>query len=524
MKMKSAFVNEFIFMFLALSLLLAPAVASGATFCVDNATDLQTALTTAANNDKDDTIQIVQGTYNGNFAYVSYESNSLTVEGGYTSGCASWVIDPANTVLDGGGTDNVLALVTNDIAANFSVEGLKFQNGSASTVEFGGGLYARTRGDTTLTNNIFSGNTAYSGGGAYVVYETSTLTNNTFTGNTASYQGGGIWIKFFGNSYAGKLYNNIIWNNTAPTAADLYIDNTGYDPFFPGPVELFNNDFDQSASGIYITKPFTIDPSNLDNSDPLFVGGGDYRLTASSPCINAGNNDAPDLPATDKDGQPRIFDGTVDMGAYEYNPTMSASAQILQIWPVDNATCGQTSTLWAEVKNTGSSALPSNAKVWFYVDGPGWSGSNWVGSASVSGLSVGSTDWYSFDWPIPSGATEGTYTYKAQVWTDKAISSWSSAQTFDVSCGGIPGKATLVSPPSFSWKTVSGATYYNLWVNGLSENIFSKWYKASEVCSNGNCSVMSPVTFTAGSHTWWIQTWNNNGYGPWSDGMAFSVK
>ena len=63
--------------------------------------------------------------------------------------------------------------------------------------------------------------------------------------------------------------------------------------------------------------PFTIDPSNLDNEDPLFVGSGDYHLTAPSPCINTGDNNAPDLPTTDKDGNPRIIGGTVDMGAYE---------------------------------------------------------------------------------------------------------------------------------------------------------------------------------------------------------------
>jgi len=34
---------------------------------------------------------------------------------------------------------------------------------------------------------------------------------------------------------------------------------------------------------------------------------------------------------------------------------------------------------WAEVKNTGSSPVPSNDTVRFWVTGPGWSGTHWVG-------------------------------------------------------------------------------------------------------------------------------------------------
>ena len=71
-------------------------------------------------------------------------------------------------------------------------------------------------------------------------------------------------------------------------------------------------------------------------SDPLFVdgGAGNVRLQCSgsaSPCIGAGSNEALPLDVTDLDGDgraaeklpvdldgnPRVVDGTVDMGAYE---------------------------------------------------------------------------------------------------------------------------------------------------------------------------------------------------------------
>ncbi|MDR1933658.1 MAG: hypothetical protein LBQ57_12650 [Spirochaetales bacterium] len=55
--------------------------------------------------------------------------------------------------------------------------------------------------------------------------------------------------------------------------------------------------------------------------------GGNYRLKAGSPAINTGSADyydsdkTPDLTTvtTDLDGRPR-FNGTIDMGAYEYRP------------------------------------------------------------------------------------------------------------------------------------------------------------------------------------------------------------
>ena len=46
---------------------------------------------------------------------------------------------------------------------------------------------------------------------------------------------------------------------------------------------------------------------------------GDYRLLPSSPCIDKGINQDWMLDATDLAGNPRILNGTVDMGAYEFS-------------------------------------------------------------------------------------------------------------------------------------------------------------------------------------------------------------
>jgi hypothetical protein len=196
----------------------------------------------------------------------------------------------------------------------------------------GGGAYAMVEeGTLTLSNNTFSGNRAPQGAGVYArpFYgnpgcSVNIFTNNTFHANQATGQGGGIWIRLYDHDDIAKIYNNILWMNTAPEGADVWINNDGDDDSSPSTVELFNNDFDQSEAGAWIKIPFPVDPSNLDKADPLFVAApnSDLHLSGWSPCIDMGNNNAPELPPTDKDGNPRIFEGTVDMGAYEYQEVL----------------------------------------------------------------------------------------------------------------------------------------------------------------------------------------------------------
>jgi len=106
------------------------------------------------------------------------------MQGGYTADCGTKVVDPANTILDGGGLDTVLALASEDKTI-FLVEGLTLRNGSTTTASHGGGLYAKTKGDVSLTNNTFSTNTAeilrWRGSTSITgSYSDVTLSDNTF--------------------------------------------------------------------------------------------------------------------------------------------------------------------------------------------------------------------------------------------------------------------------------------------------------------------------------------------------------
>lgn len=187
----------------------------------------------------------------------------------------------------------------------------------------------------TLTNNVISNNAAIDeelrtggpGGGLGLdglhqahLLQRLTMTNNTITGNRAFTEGGGVWLRLWKEDVRAHMYNNIIWGNQAAQGADLWLDNDGDGDRLRSPVNLFNNDLDQSAAGTFITVPFVIDPSNLNNVDPLFVDAvhDDYHVQAGSPVIDRGANNAPGRPATDKDGKPRIIGGTVDLGAFEF--------------------------------------------------------------------------------------------------------------------------------------------------------------------------------------------------------------
>ncbi|OQY41949.1 MAG: hypothetical protein B6240_14515 [Desulfobacteraceae bacterium 4572_87] len=376
--------------------------AKAETFCVQTSSTFQSALHTAANNGEADEIQIVQGTYTGNFTYETQEGYKLTVKGGYAAGCSSRVVSASNTILDGNSAGTVL-MVDSDGGSAFECDGVTLQNGSADrggglriasvngnvtfsnnvvsgnrATEFGGGIHITSNATVTLTNNTIRNNESdyYSGGasiggattgtGALVLIANSIIgntadgavgglmtwcnsvsitnnlffnnsslwyhgallidgsnvtkvINNTITANTSEGLGAGLTIQLDDDSDRADVYNNIIYNNTGYWEAnDLAIFNDQEENGVASPVSLLNNDFDQSSAGTFIQIPFTIDPGNLNNQDPLFVSAstGDYHLLKGSPCIDTGTST--DAPVTDIVGTLRPQGQAYDMGAYEY--------------------------------------------------------------------------------------------------------------------------------------------------------------------------------------------------------------
>ncbi|MDR3705831.1 MAG: choice-of-anchor Q domain-containing protein [Paludibacteraceae bacterium] len=165
------------------------------------------------------------------------------------------------------------------------------------------------RGIAVVINCLFTGNT--SNAGTVINYKLDnldpkttslTITNSTIVDNV----GVGIY-----NDQQLKLYNSIVTNNNA--TQDIYNDSIGT-------ITATNNLI--GSSNLNLSGN-----GNILNTDPLFVGNGDYSLQKSSPAINMGSNSyLPDTITTDIAGHKRISNNTIDMGAYEYQ---SPSAVLL---------------------------------------------------------------------------------------------------------------------------------------------------------------------------------------------------
>jgi len=201
----------------------------------------------------------------------------------------------------------------NQISGNFSQSDC---DGSS-----GGGMYL-DGGSAQIIQNLITGNSAGYGGGIYFGNDAGALiANNTFADNDAS-QGSGISIYGYYRTYNGLIINNIIIGNTGQTA--LYSErDSDLNPIIKN--NLLFSPTNDVYGGTYS------DQNGINGNitaDPLLSGAafGYYGLLPGSPAIDAGDNRAPSLPATDLNGLPRLIDGTgqgsakVDIGAYEFNP------------------------------------------------------------------------------------------------------------------------------------------------------------------------------------------------------------
>ena len=191
-----------------------------------------------------------------------------------------------------------------------------------SAGERGGGMVNFSHSNLSLSNCVFTGNSATNGGGIYNSYSSMTLTSSTFAGNSGT-NGSALGCDSFRQRYPSnlELTNCILWNG-----GDGVWNNDG------SAIEISFSDLQGGETGVYDPCDGLVWGEGNIDTDPCFADpcNGDYHLLPDSPCIDAGNPDYVSGPnETDLDGKPRVIGGRIDMGAYEYSPPIPAEVRIV---------------------------------------------------------------------------------------------------------------------------------------------------------------------------------------------------
>jgi hypothetical protein len=338
--------------------------------------DLQAALA-AANSGEE--IWVAKGTYyptTGTDQAISFAlKDGVAIYGGFVGGETSrdardWTTNV--TILSGDigtkgdASDNSYHVVSSsDVVSTTILDGFTITAGNAPEGQGSGGGMSNVKSNPTLTNIIFSDNSAFDYGGGMSNHNSSPiLTNGIFTNNSVGEIGGGggmyntnssnpilTNVTFSGNSavnYGGGMYNkdstpliqnSILWGNTANRDSQIYNKNST-------PTIRYALIEGSGGSG-----------DNILDTDPLFVNPteGDYRLQSDSPALDVGNNEYVQEVATDLDGNVRVINGTVDLGAYE-------QGSMTKIIYVNHAATGKQNGLAWETAYTDLQAALATAK------------------------------------------------------------------------------------------------------------------------------------------------------------------
>lgn len=315
--------------------------ASANEVCVDTAAALQAELDKASDggiySGGNNFIFVVANTYQTGtatggqpFHYNSTATGSLTLAGGYNSGCTTQTLDATLTKLNGHFATRVMEI--HSTQGEVDVSWLTIEGGHSATD--GGGLSinynAGDNGAVSVMNNIIQNNSSdgqeggliAATGGSHLLF----VQNNLIVGNSAVTIGAGTVL---GNGAGAVVSNNTVSQNTASGPGSSY---GGLYYAGGGPGTLANNIFSgNTSSGLHLGTAavllyndygtltgVTPDPSSTGNLsvNAKFVdaAGGDFHLSAASPLLATcpTNYGGPDL-----DGNAYPAHGAIDMGAFE---------------------------------------------------------------------------------------------------------------------------------------------------------------------------------------------------------------
>jgi hypothetical protein len=183
----------------------------------------------------------------------------------------------------------------------------------------GAGFYSRATYNLSVSNNIFSGNSAFKGAAlasyhhAGYTLNRPLIVNNTFFGNSATDRGGAI--SFIGELNAPIILNCIFWENEAPLGKDVRNESGLALVVAYSDIDSLNISGSWTGEGNIHEDPLFLDPENgnycIDSCGSPCAAAGIDSILVSGTWYYAPNQDLRGLARPNPAGSPP------DMGAYE---------------------------------------------------------------------------------------------------------------------------------------------------------------------------------------------------------------
>ena len=292
-----------------------------------------------------------------------------TISSNSAAGCSGGIGGGGIAVLAQSAPQIIGNVITNN---NMTVSGLN-----------GGGLSLFAAGSPVIQNNIISNNVQFgiamvNGSTPHIVQ--NLIVNNLGGGLTTS--AGGTGAVYLNNTFADNVGQSSFISDFGLASAiggsfpsDAVIQNNlaiavaGQPAIYcsaPLPSAFVANDVFSIGGGSAYDPTCTSQTGIQGNisSDPLFVDNAvaNYHLQPGSPAIDTGNNTVSiGLPATDLDGNPRVVNTTVDMGAFEFQSTTTTRYNTMSL-TFASQLVGTTSPAQSiTITNTGATALQITA-------------------------------------------------------------------------------------------------------------------------------------------------------------------
>ena len=313
--------------------------------CVTNATELRTELEkageTGINNDADTHINLAVGIYSINntiFQYGSAKTFTLDITGGYNSDCSHQITqNPIYTVLSGVGSSKLI-LQSNSMG-DVSIRFVTFKGGNVTS---GGSALSMNTGGSTgqiiIDYDIFTANQGgnvvdigysslvqldgslfYGNSGTTATFAATNTAkfyaiNNTFTQNTVADSADGAYILVAAQFNTAALSNNIFYGNSFTNTHGSTDYNIGLFGQSGSTAQLEKN----IANPVFVANTTLTDSDFAGSPNPQFASSTDFHLLPTSPGVATGTlTPAGGLPVIDIQGNPRTYNGKVDLGAYE---------------------------------------------------------------------------------------------------------------------------------------------------------------------------------------------------------------